>query len=434
MKLRRIVAVMVTLLAVAGLVFAGGSTQGSSAAGSKVVVNTMAYGTNSNAEGQNWVRIVNAFHAANPDIEIQYEMLYDEAYHQKVAARIAAGDVPDLVYTGADARWIGPWMSAGLAVDHRPFIDTNMYDLNLIPPMGPNGEIWEIPQGTSNITTVLFMNKALVESLGFSQPKTYADLVAMVPAAKAAGLTVVSIDGADGWAWGSCLMSTIIARLSGEADWVQKATAGTYKFTDQVMIDSLNLLTRMVNDGVIEKDSVLIDYGTNTSNFSNGKALFMVQGQWIAGDISAEVAANTVMMAWPELPGEKPATAGTVAAAIQTGYALTKKGADNPAVRDAALKFINFFYSVEESTQRLRDGGIVSPILKNYQVPNDLPPIVAEKVRFAGSVPATVTDVIDAYLSGAANDRLNAGMQEIVSGTATAEQVAADVERLWRAQ
>lgn len=55
--------------------------------------------------------------------------------------------------------------------------------------MGPNGEIYEIPLGTSNITTVLFMNKTLVESMGFSQPKTYEDLVAMVPAAKAAGIS-----------------------------------------------------------------------------------------------------------------------------------------------------------------------------------------------------------------------------------------------------
>jgi raffinose/stachyose/melibiose transport system substrate-binding protein len=43
---------------------------------------------------------------------------------------------------------------------------------------------------------------------------------------------------------------------------------------------------------------------------------------------------------------------------------------------------------------------------------------------------APVTDVIDAYLSGDANEALNTGMQKIVSGQATPQQIAAQVESL----
>lgn len=394
----------------------------------KVVVKAMAYGDNSNQEGVNWVRIVDAFEKANPNIDIDYEMLYDEAYHQKVVARLASGDVPDLAYMGADARWGLPWKEAGQQFDHRPYIDANYYDLALIPPMGLNGEIFEIPLGTSNITTVLFMNEDLVKKLGLSAPKTYEDLVAMVPVAQKAGLEVVSIDGADGWAWGSCLMSTIIARMSGDSQWVSKAVAGTYKFNDPAMVASLEFLARMVKDGVISAKSVLVDYGANVSNYSNGKALFMVQGQWVAGSIeNPAVAEATKMLAWPKLPGEK-GTPGSVAAAIQVGYGLTKKGATNATVREAALKFIRYFYSHEETTQRLRDGAIVAPILKNFVVPADLPTIVKQKVVLAQSAPTT--DVIDAFLSGAANDELNTGMQKIVSGQATAKEIADKVESL----
>ncbi len=395
----------------------------------KVVVKTMAYGDNSNPEGVNWLRIVGAFEKANPDIDIDFELLYDEAYHQKVVARLAAGDVPHLAYMGADARWGAPWKEAGQQFDHKPFMDPKYYDLKLIPPMGPKGEIWEIPLGTSNITTVLYMNEKLVKSLGFSAPKTYQDIVAMVPAAKAKGLDVVSIDGADGWAWGSCLMSNVIARLSGDAHWVSKALEGKARFTDKVFVDSLAFIERMLKDGVIASKSVLVDYGANLSNFSNEKALFMVQGQWIAGSIeNPEVANNTLMMAWPKLPGEKSATAGSVAAAISVGYGITKAGAADPKVRDAALKFLQYFYSHEETTQRLRDGAIVAPVLKNFKVPDDLPRLVKQKVGLAQQ--AMNTDVIDAFLSGAPNDALNAGMQKIASGQATAQQIAEEVESL----
>ena len=397
----------------------------------KVVVKTMGYGDNSNPEGVNWLRIVAAFEKANPDIDIDFELLYDEAYHQKVVARLAAGDVPHLAYMGADARWGAPWKEAGQQFDHKPYMDPKYYDFKLIPEMGPKGEIWEIPLGTSNICTVLYMNENLVKSLGFAAPKTYQDIAAMAPAAKAKGLDVVSIDGADGWAWGSCLMSMVIARLSGDAHWVSKAVEGKYKFSDKVFVDSLAFIERMVKDGTIASKSVLVDYGANLSNFSNEKALFMVQGHWIAGSIeNPEVANNTLMMAWPKLPGEKSATAGSVAAAISVGYGITKAGAADPKVRDAALKFLQYFYSHAETTQRLRDGAIIAPVLKNFKVPDDLPRLVKQKVGIAQS--AMNTDVIDAFLSGAPNDALNAGMQKIAAGQATARKVAEEVEALRR--
>lgn len=398
----------------------------------KVVVKTMAYGDNSNAEGVSWVRIVDSFHEANPNITLDYELLYDEAYHQKVQARLASGDIPHLAYMGADARWGAPWKEAGQQFDHRDIIDKNMFDVSLIPSMGPNGEIFEIPLGTSNLTTVLYMNKALVEELGFSQPKTYDDLKAMVPAAQAAGLQVVSIDGADGWAWGSCLMSAMISRTSGDTSFVSKSVDGDKSFTDEAWVEALGMIEMMVADGVIDSKSVLVDYGSNISNFSNKKALFMVQGQWAAGGIeNPEVADNTVMMAWPKMPGQDSATDGSVAAAIQVGYGLTKAGAADSAVADAAMKFISVFYSEPETTQRLRDGAIVAPILKGYVTPSDLPKIIAEKVRFAQSI-TVQAEVIDAFLSGAPNDALNAGMQKIASGQSTPAEIAAEVEGLLR--
>ena len=73
---------------------------------------------------------------------------------------------------------------------------------------------------------------------------------------------------------------------------------------------------------------------------------------------------------------------------------------------------------------------LVAPILKDYKVPDDLPAIVKQKVILAQN--AMNTDVIDAFLSGAPNDALNAGMQKIVAGTATPEEIAAEVENLLR--
>jgi raffinose/stachyose/melibiose transport system substrate-binding protein len=390
----------------------------------------MGYGDNSNQEGISWKRMMDAFRAENPNITIVDELLYDEAYHQKVTARLAAGDVPHMAYMGADARWGAPWKEAGQQIDNRPYIDANVFDMNMIPKMGPNGERYYLPLGSSNITTVLFMNEPLVKSLGFAAPVTYADLKAMVPKAKAAGLQVVSIDGADGWAWGSCLLSALIARTSGDAMWVSKAVAGTNKFTDDAMVKALGLIETMVKDGVIDSKSVLVDYGANVSTFSNGKALFFIQGQWAAGGVeNVEIRKNMKLLAWPKMPGEKPGLEGSVAAAWQVGYGLTKKAVDD-GVDAQAAKLLAYVSREEEATQRLRDGAIVAPILKGYVAPSDLPSEVAQKVKMAQTAPAT--EVIDAFLSGPPNDALNAGMQKIAAGESTPAQVAAEVESLAR--
>jgi raffinose/stachyose/melibiose transport system substrate-binding protein len=420
--------VMLVVLALLGsMVFAGGGSEGSTG---PVVLNVMGYGDNSNAEGISWNRMVTAFMEENPDIVVESELLYDEAYHQKVTARLAAGDVPHVAYMGADARWGAPWQEAGQQIDHSTVVDPSIYDFNLIPDMDGKGGFFYIPLGTSNITTVLFANEPLIQSLGFELPETYADLVAMVPAAQEAGLTVVSIDGADGWAWGSCLMSTVVARMSGDANFVSKSVAGDISFTHPDWVRSLDFLSTMVEDGVIDGSSVLVDYGTNISNFSNEQALFMVQGQWAAGGVeNPDVRNNMKLIAWPELPGEK-GTAGSVAAAWQVGYGITAAGAEDPAVAEAALKFLNYINREAEATQRLRDGAIVAPVLAGYQVPSDVPYEVAQKVELAQTAPNT--EVIDAFLSGAPNDALNAGMQQIVAGSATAEEVAAQVESLAR--
>lgn len=426
--MKKALILFVVLALVGSMAFAAG---GSEAGSAKVVLSVMGYGDNSNAEGIAWNRLVTSFMEENPNIVIESELLYDEAYHQKVTARLAAGDFPHVAYMGADARWGAPWQEAGQQIDHRSILNTGLYDMSLIPEMGPNGEVYYLPLGTSNITTVLFANVPLIESLGFDLPETYEDLVAMVPAAQAAGLEVVSIDGADGWAWGSCLMSAVVARISGDANFVSKTVAGDVSFTDPAWVQSLDLLSTMVDDGVIRDSSVLVDYGTNISNFSNGKALFMVQGQWAAGGVeNPEIRNNMRLLAWPTLPGEKPGLENSVAAAWQVGYGITKAATENAAIRDAAIKFLNYVNREAEATQRLRDGAIIAPVLAGYNPPADLPNEVVQKVALAQSAPNT--EVIDAFLTGAPNDALNAGMQKIVAGTATAAQVAAEVEALAR--
>jgi len=398
--------------------------------GNVVTLNIMGYGDNSNSEGQTFKRVTDEFLAENPDVKINYELLYDEAYHQKAVARLAAGDLPDVAYMGADARWGATWQEAGQQINNVDYFPAAV-DASLIPDFFGTGVKPYLPLGGSNYCTVVGVNMKLLEKIGGKLPTTYAELKDLAKLCKANGIECISTHGADGWVWGSCVMSGIIPRTTGDVKWIEKAVNKQVKFTDAGFVAALDVLSQWVKDGVLDKNSVLVDNGTGLSNFVNGKYLMYIDGQWGFGEGNlGDLAKNVKLIAIPEVPGEK-ANAGSIAGAWQVGYGITKKGASDPKVLDAAKRWLAYFNSYPEVLQRLQDGAISAPILKDFKYPEGMDPCIAEKAKL-GSYPSCF--VIDSYLSGTANDTLNAGMQDIVSGKITAKELAANVQKAFDAQ
>ncbi|MBN1649427.1 MAG: extracellular solute-binding protein, partial [Spirochaetales bacterium] len=366
---------------------------------------------------------------------------YKDEYHYLRGKKVWSGEAPDIAFLGPTLRWDRELKEAGLLYEHSEVLNPDLYDFNLLndmDPEKPGKQIYELPFGTPNLTTVLYMNTALLASLGLDAPEKYEDLVAMVPKARAAGIQVIGIDGADGWAWGSCLLSVILGRLSGETDWIRRTLAGEHSFADPALIQSLRLVSRMVEDGLISRDSVHVDYGTNIENYCNGKSLFMVQGQWSAQAIDVtnpEIADTTRIIGWPVLPGESPATAGFSAASISPGYGLlnTEKMRSDSKARAIAVEFIDYLNRRSVIDQRQKVWAIVAPVLKEYTPPSDIPDIIKSKIEFARSLKG-ICMVIDDYLEGEPNDALNHGLQQIFTGKKTPEQVAEDVEKLFKIQ
>lgn len=421
--MKKVMLVALVAVLAMGMVFAGGKKE---TASGKVTLNVMAYGTNANSEGQDFARVVEEFMADNPDVEVVYEMLYDEAYHQKVSARLAAKDYPDVAYMGADERWGSAWKESGQHIDNRPFMPANI-DQSLIPDFFGTGEKPYIPLGASNFCTVVAINMDILNDLnGGKLPQTYDDLKTLAGLCKAKGISCITTHGADSWVWGSCVMSGIIPRYTGDTTWIEKACQGKVKFTDPAFVESLNVLSVLVADGVLDPNAALTDDGTGKSLYQAGKTLMYIDGQWAMGTQNLGTA-TTKLIAIPTLPGEK-AYPGAMAGAWQVGYGITKAGASDPKKLDAAKRFLEYFFSEEETVIRIRKGSISAAILKDITIPDDLDPLIAEKGTL-GAYPSCY--VIDSYLSGTANDLLNAGMQDIVLGKQTAAQVAAAVQKAW---
>jgi raffinose/stachyose/melibiose transport system substrate-binding protein len=400
-----------------------------------IVVDLLAWGNASDANDSDRadvLRWVGDFEAANPTIDIQYELLRDQAYYDRLDARLAANDPPDLVFINPGQGRLAAWAASGQAVDMRAYLDAAYYDLAAIGPMGPSGEIYYVPRSGTVYTTVLYMNTALSASLGLgtTPPATYDGLKAMVAAAQTAGKRVIAIGGADGWMWQSCLLSTVLGRLSGEADWIAKATTGTagYAYTDPDFVNSMAFIETMLADGVIEPSATGMYYNDSIAAFNAGNALFLLNGSWSGSKIDSALAANVVLAPFPSIPGQQAATAGSSAGVANSGYGLTAAAAAVPAVRNAALAFIAAIHDDAETANLLRYGSVTGSVRKNFPAPADLSPLAAKLVAF-GSTPRV--NIIDSFLTGDRLNRLNWGLVNLGMGFMGAAELGARMADAW---
>lgn len=411
----------------------------------RVTLNILGYGVAESGEGQVFGRICNEFMEANPDVTISYELYYDDEYQRRVASRISNNNIPDIAYMGADERWGGAWKNSNQQIDNTPYFPSYI-DANLVPNFYGTGVKPYLPLGGSNFCTVVGVNMQLLETIGCDEDDltaalaNYNDFKTLAQAFNTykadhpnSGLIAcLSTHGADTWVWGSCVLSALIPRTTGDPKWIEKAARGDKRFNSDEFKAALQVIDDWVDDGILDPNSVSTDDGTGKANFAAGKYLMYIDGQWGFGEANFEDLAEDIkLFTIPAITNGVASMNNCMAAAWQVGYGITRKGTTNAAVLDAAKRWMAYFNSEEETIQRLRDGGISCPIIRNFTLPNDMDPLVAEKAKLSAYPDCYV---IDAYLSGATNDALINGVKDIVTGTKTPAQVAAAIQTAYNNQ
>ncbi len=443
---KKIIMVLLVVLIAMGAVACGGkksstSTSGSSAdtattekSAEPVVLKIMGYADNATGEIVDWENALADFQAMYPDVTLEVETLYDQPYHQKATVRVQSGDIPHVAYMwpGSRSSYFDP-----VKTDIRPYIDMNMYAPAAMTPQGPNGELYMLPFGVTN-TSIMYVNTAILEKYGFDIPKTYTDLKAMVAPLKADGIDVIAMANKDTWVMNSCLFGTLVGRYAGEGDWVAKAVAGDYSFTDDAFVDALTMVETMYRDGVLPATSVQTDYGTSASNFLSGKAAFMIDGDWRSGifvdaetKIDLPIVKDIEMISFPAVPGEKSSMAGSSSVVQAVGYGITKAALRDPAVTEAAANFMKFMSGKEQSLVRFTSYGQI-PAIK-VDLPSDTAEITLKRATHVNSVPV-ISNVVDNFIGGTPNNKLNENLQKLALGATTPGAIAAQLEADVRAE
>jgi raffinose/stachyose/melibiose transport system substrate-binding protein len=372
----------------------------------------------------------------NPDIEIVKEDLSNEPFHQKLAAYVAAGRIPDLVYMYPSGRST-ILHEQKLVKDLTPLLGKDFLSAFIPAVLDPRGQkgkyLAELPQSIC-YSTVMYTNTKLLSELGLKVPKTYKELKAMTPRLKAKGIRPLLMANKDDWVMQSCLFSTIVGRMLGDK-WVDSVLAGTVKFTDPEFIKALEFVKTMYDDGVLSRDTIQISYGEAPALFAAGKAAFLIDGDWRQNAFLTDKDSGVALIAperqakdfqfynFPAIPGEK--NPGTVSAILGCGYGISAAIPSGSAKEKAAVRLIKYLYSPDAQRTYLELGKYIT---SRKDVKSDrLEPFIPKMKQYYASTSKTCY-VLDGALDTSIYTPLNLGLQEIGLGTKTPAEVAASVQ------
>jgi len=375
-------------------------------------------------EAKAWDATVEAFNAKYPNITLKIENSFGEAYHQKLAALAAAGDLPDVMYLWPGGRSAEIYRNE-LTEDLYPFLgpDKDKFVPAAVAPQW-DGKLYELPIGIT-ATHVMYVNTKLLSDLGLTMPKTYDELVAMVPKIKEAGLYPILMPNKASWVMQSCLFSALVGRIAGQ-DWLDALIAGEASFTDQEFVDSLALVKDMYDTGLLPPQSIQLEYGDGPNLFATGRSPFMIDGDWRVGAVAPllteEAQENFELTVFPDIAGQK-GESGSTSTVAATGFGM-KAGLTGDKA-DAAWKWIYFFAGPQAAEIRLIEQGMIPTYIMDLSA-YDISPLAVKRGAFYPEHSGTY--VLDDKITGEPINILNTGLQELALGNTTPEKLAAEIE------
>jgi raffinose/stachyose/melibiose transport system substrate-binding protein len=442
--MKKVLAIMLIALAVCSMVFAEGLAE-SSKKSDKVTLTVLNYIDMSEPNSANEIAMVwDVFALQHPEIQIIREDLFNEPFHQKVEAYAAQGNLPDVIYAWPSGR------SSTLHTEHL------LYDLETLlkrdglynnyaatctaPQLG--GYLAELPNGIT-ATSMMFVNEKVLRENGLEIPKTYDDLKAMVPVLNAKGIEVITMDCQDGWVMQSCLFSLITGRFGG-ADWADKLAAGEWDFEDDWFKKALTVVDNLYKDGIINRNTLSISYGSGRADFAAGKSAFYIDGDWACASFQEDIStgealfsreqqkSDVSLMNFPALDGEVIHESNS--AVVGTGWAIAADIA--PEKLEAAWTLVKFLEGEYVQTYRLTTGAAF-PSLTSIDVASvverfDLEPLVGKRSQWYNDI-QVATPVIDGVLDPSVYEVINQVLAEIGLGKTTVDAAAATVNKAWHA-
>ncbi|GHV85225.1 hypothetical protein AGMMS50230_08330 [Spirochaetia bacterium] len=394
------------------------------------------YDTTAASAAEELTVVWEAFEKAHPDIKIIREDLFNDPFHDAVAAYAAADNLPEVLYAWPSGRST-TLHTQHLLKDLGPLVFMDGLDslysaMSLDPEDQASGFLGILPRAIT-ATNAFFINLEVLNACGLQPAASYDELKAQVPVLRANGYDTVLMANVDTWVMQSCLFSLVAGRFCGEG-WEGDILSGAKKFTDEEFVAALEFIRAMYDDGVLSEDTLSTGYGDVVGQFAGNKGAYYIDGDWrvaaFVTDKSSGKAAippdkqrNIRITVFPDIPGARFNKSDSVV--LGTGWGMNASIPAGSAKEKAAWELIKWLSGREVQSWLLETGGIATPTRTDIDVSSlKLEPMQAA-VGNLGKEYNRSTVVIDGAFDELIYTPINNGLQNLGKGTQTPRQVAA---------
>lgn len=297
----------------------------------QIVIN-LVYAYQNNQWNSCVEEVIRRFEAANPHIDVQYEIRYEDSVYEdmlyKLAARDELGDIVQIKEPYA-------WAESGLIA---PLPDSLASRVNTTCTV--NGKTYGVC--ALGATTGVVYNKAVFAQLGLSLPQTYEEFLDICRTLKENGITPLGVGGKDLWHFEYWLNHFLRADvLSVEPDFLAQCSAGERDWSDPLITTLLTNLNDLFRLGYVDEGWPSTPDGALAYHVAEGQVAMVFSGPWLASDtLNID---PTLELGWFYVPN----SAGEVVAgdSLDVFWTVTESCAQDEERYEAAVAFLEFFYS-----------------------------------------------------------------------------------------
>jgi raffinose/stachyose/melibiose transport system substrate-binding protein len=230
---------------------------------------------------------VDRFNKANSDSQIKTTTFQNDPYKTKIKTAIGAGQAPTIIW-GWGGGGLRTWAEAGQVEDLTSWFDQNpkVKDKLIPTSFGPatiNGRIYAMPSETVE-PILLYYNKKVFDDVKVDPPKSWDDIMALVPKFKAKNIAPFALAGQSRWT-NMMWLEFLFDRIGGSEVFQAAFEGEKNAWSNPAAITALTKLQDLVRAGgfIDGFSSITADSNADQALLYTGKAAMMVHGSWSYG-------------------------------------------------------------------------------------------------------------------------------------------------------
>ena len=356
------------------------------------------------------------FEAATPDVKVKLTTMPNDQLRTVLQTQLRSGKGPDVFGYDTGPGFAGVLAEAGLLHDLTAAYqehDWKIYDWAKERVTFDN-TVLGVPDQVEELG--IYYNKDLFAEHGIAEPKTIADLDAAAAKLKAAGIIPITFSDKEGWQGGHILSMSLASSIGSKR--MRELIDGKASWSSPEVVQAIDtFFVRFNQKQYLPKTPTAVTYDNANALFYSGKAAMNATGTWLANDLRTAAKFQVGFMPFPG-----PSGPGIYAGGLGAGTFVSAK----TKYPDAAVKFLNYLLTPEHGQWQVNEFRSIPAFpVDTSNVKAD--PLFKQILADTSKISAGTGDFgvnIDVLTSERFNEAMSSGLQAVLTGSKTPQQVA----------